>query len=107
MTAFEVMQQEAKMQAQAAMKPYGLEIDMRHSSWHYDDRACTRGTMTTYTKHYPAKGNKAMIEQLRAAGFRVWIVSDHYNQKEKRRMVFWAEIDTPLTTEEAKHETPA
>ena len=98
MTAFQVKQAEAKMQAQAAMKPYGLEINMRYSSWRYDDRSCTSGTMTTYTEKYPVKGNKALIEQLRAAGYRVEIVRDHFSRTEPRRMVFWAEVDTPLYT---------
>lgn len=102
MTAFQEKHAEAKMQAQTMMKPYGLEIDMRHSSWHYEDLTCTRGTMTTYTKRYPVKGNKALIEQLRAAGYRVEIVRDHFSKAEPRRMVFWAEVDTPICTKEVE-----
>lgn len=96
MTTFQIKQQEAKIQAQAAMKPYGLEIDMRVSSWTYTDATCTRGTMTTYTERYPVKGNKALIEQLREAGYRVEVVARRDWQTGKRCMEFWAEIHTPL-----------
>ena len=103
MTTFEIKQQEAKLQAQAAMKPYGLEIDTRHSSWHYTDRSCTCGVLTTYTKHYPLKGNKALVEQLRADGYTVWVVGNRDQETGARRMEFWAEVTTKYyVTEEAQ-----
>lgn len=94
MTAFEMKQQEAKLQAQAAMKPYGLEIDMRMSSWHYTDSTCTCGVLTVYTKRYPLKGNKALIEQLRAAGYRVAVAKmrDYESDTRESHMTFWAEV---------------
>ena len=105
MTTFEIKQQEAKLQAQAAMKPYGLEIDMRMSSWHYTDCTCTCGVLTTYTKRYPLKGNKALIEQLRADGYRVAVAKmrDYESDSRENRMMFWAEVTTKYNvTEEAQ-----
>ena len=100
MTTFEMKQQEAKKQSQAAMKPYGLEINMTRSSWYYTDEACTRGVMTTYTKHYPVKGNKALIEQLRAAGYRVEIIGNRDAKTRARCMEFWAEVTTPISVKD-------
>lgn len=87
------------MQAQAAMKPYGLEINMTCSSWYYTDNTCTRGVMTTYTKHYPVKGNKPLIEQLRADGYRVEIIGTRDARTRARRMEFWAQVTTPIIAE--------
>ena len=98
MTPFQMKQQEAKMQAQAAMKPYGLEINMSVSSWFYTDSACTSGVMTLYTKRYPLKGNKALVEQLREAGYHVEIVGTRDPRTYKRQMEFWAEVHTPINT---------
>lgn len=94
MTTFEIKQQEAKLQAQAAMKPYGLEIDMRMSSWHYTDSTHTCGVLTTYTKRYPLKGNKTLVEQLRANGYTVCVVKGRDYETGENRMQFWAEVYT-------------
>lgn len=95
MTPLEIKQQEAKMQAQAALKKYGLEVDMRHSSWYYTDHTCKHGVLTTYSKHYPLKGNKALVEQLRADGYTVWVVGNRDYKTGARHMEFWAEVYTP------------
>lgn len=98
MTTFQIKQQEAKIQAQAALKPYGLELDMRHSSWYYTDSTCTSGVLTTYSKHYPLKGNKALIEQLRADGYHVEVVGTRDARTGERRMEFWAEVRAQYST---------
>lgn len=104
MTTFEMKQQEAKLQAQAALKPYGLELDMRMSSWHYTDSTCTSGVLTTYSKRYPLKGNKALIEQLRAAGYHVAVAKmrDYESDTRESRMQFWVTVEAKYSvTEEA------
>ena len=92
MTLFEMKQQEAKLQAQAALRPYGLELDMRLSSWYYTDNTCTCGVLTTYSKRYPLKGNKALVEQLRADGYTVWVVGNRDRETGARRMELWVEV---------------
>ena len=91
MTVFEMKQQEAKLRAQAALKQFGLELDTRISSWYYTDSTCKRGVLTTYSERYPLKGNKALIEQIKAAGYHVEVIRSRAYET-RGKMLFWVEV---------------
>ena len=75
--------------------------DMRMSSWYYTDSTCTSGVLTCYSKKYPLKGNKALIEQLRADGYTVYVVKGRDYETGENRMQFWAEVTATYSVTEA------
>ena len=93
MTMFDMKRDEAKAKAQELMSPYGLEINMQCSSWSYTDSTCKSGVLTVHTKRHPVKGNKALIEKLKADGYTVWVIGSRSYETGKRWMEFWVDVE--------------
>ena len=83
---------EAKRTAQKLMDPYGLKIDMACSGWEYTNSEYTEGILTVHTTWQPVKGNKALMEKLKADGYNVETISKKDYETGTRSQLFLVRI---------------
>ncbi|MGN1025508.1 MAG: hypothetical protein ACI4P4_03780 [Faecousia sp.] len=100
MTEYNIKVQAALEQFSQLIAGYGLEADRSgNSCWYPIDSDLSYSVLTFYSKVYPAKGNKKLMDRLEDEGFYLWKFWGFDPYTGRRVMKFFVYKNYPIRVE--------